>query len=58
MSERTVRIALNQQQLELIDRTIEKGMASDRVTLVKHALRAYAIRHLVDQSVAERAPVE
>jgi hypothetical protein len=36
---------LNQQQLELLDRTIAKGVAVDRVALIKLALREYAERH-------------
>jgi metal-responsive CopG/Arc/MetJ family transcriptional regulator len=38
-------LELNQQQLELIDRTIAKGVATDREALVKLALREYAERH-------------
>jgi Arc/MetJ-type ribon-helix-helix transcriptional regulator len=39
MAERTVALRLNQQQLELIDRTIAKGEAADRAALVRRALR-------------------
>ena len=45
MAGRTVVLKLNQQQLELIDRTIAKGAAPDRATLVKLALRQHAGRH-------------
>jgi metal-responsive CopG/Arc/MetJ family transcriptional regulator len=45
MSARTVILKLNQQQLELLDRTIAKGAAPDRVALVKRALREYAEKH-------------
>jgi len=38
-------LELNQQQLELLDRTIGKGVAPDRQSLVKLALREYAERH-------------
>jgi Arc/MetJ-type ribon-helix-helix transcriptional regulator len=41
MSETIVKLRLNQQQLELIDRTIEQGIATDRVSLVRLALREY-----------------
>ena len=41
-----VRLKLNQQQLELIDRTVAKGVARDREALVKLALREYAAAHL------------
>lgn len=34
----TVTLRLNQQQLALLDRTIAKGAASDRVALIRRAL--------------------
>jgi Arc/MetJ-type ribon-helix-helix transcriptional regulator len=37
-----VRLRLNQQQLELMDRTIAQGVAADREALVRLALREYA----------------
>lgn len=40
-----IRLRLNQQQLELVDRTIAKGVASDRVALVRLALKEYAAAH-------------
>lgn len=45
MSEKTVILKLNQQQLELIDRTIAQGVAPDRASLVRLALREYAAKH-------------
>jgi Arc/MetJ-type ribon-helix-helix transcriptional regulator len=42
MTERVVTLRLNQQQLELMDRTIAQGVAVDRVALVHLALREYA----------------
>ena len=42
----TVTLRLNQQQLELIDRTIGRGVAADREALIKLALREYAAAHL------------
>ena len=42
MSETVVKLRLNQQQLELLDRTIAQGVASDRVALVRLALHEYA----------------
>jgi hypothetical protein len=42
MTEKVITLRLNQQQLELIDRTIAKGVAIDRVALVHLALREYA----------------
>lgn len=40
-----VRLRLNQQQLELVDRTIAKGIAPDRVSLIRLALKEYAAAH-------------
>ena len=42
MTETVVKLRLNQQQLELIDRTIAQGIAPDRVALVRLALHEYA----------------
>jgi Arc/MetJ-type ribon-helix-helix transcriptional regulator len=41
-----VTLKLNQQQLELIDRTIAGGVAPDRAALVRLALREYAAAHV------------
>ena len=38
-------LKLNQQQLELLDRTIAKGVAPDREALVRLALKEYASKH-------------
>jgi Arc/MetJ-type ribon-helix-helix transcriptional regulator len=42
MAESVIKLQLNQQQLELIDRTIARGIAPDRVALVRVAIREYA----------------
>jgi hypothetical protein len=42
MTETIVKLRLNQQQLELMDRTIASGVAADREALVRLALREYA----------------
>jgi hypothetical protein len=42
MADAVVTLRLNQQQLELMDRTIAQGVAADRVSLVRLALREYA----------------
>ena len=42
MTEKKVTVRLNQQQLELMDRTVAQGIATDRVSLVRLALREYA----------------
>jgi Arc/MetJ-type ribon-helix-helix transcriptional regulator len=42
MAEKTVvTLRLNQQQLELIDRTVASGVAADRPALIRLALREY-----------------
>ena len=45
MAENVIRVVLNQQQLELLDATIERGVAGDRSSLVRLALREFAARH-------------
>jgi hypothetical protein len=50
MAETVVKLRLNQQQLELIDRTIAQGIAPDRVSLVRLALREYAAARKADAS--------
>jgi Arc/MetJ-type ribon-helix-helix transcriptional regulator len=44
MAEKIVTVTLNQQQRELIDRTLAKGIAPDRAALIRLALREYAAR--------------
>jgi Arc/MetJ-type ribon-helix-helix transcriptional regulator len=44
MTEKIITLRLNQQQLELLDRTIAQGIAPDRTSLVRLALREYAAR--------------
>ena len=39
MAGRTVTLRLNQQQLELIDRTVANGEAADRAAMFRRALR-------------------
>jgi Arc/MetJ-type ribon-helix-helix transcriptional regulator len=46
MADTIVTLELNQQQLDLVDRTVARGAAPDRVELVRRALREYAARHL------------
>lgn len=45
MADRPVVMKLNQQQLELLDRTIAQGFAPDRTNLVRLALKEYAAQH-------------
>ena len=42
MAGRMVTVMLNQQQLELLDRTIARGAAPDRQSLIKLAIRELA----------------
>jgi Arc/MetJ-type ribon-helix-helix transcriptional regulator len=42
-----VRLRVNQQQLELIDKTIAAGESNSRDDLVRRALREFAARDLV-----------
>jgi Arc/MetJ-type ribon-helix-helix transcriptional regulator len=48
MTETVIKLRLNQQQLELMDRTIAQGVASDRAALVRLALREYAAARQAD----------
>jgi Arc/MetJ-type ribon-helix-helix transcriptional regulator len=41
MTDEGVTVRLNQQQLELVDRTVERGEASDREALFRRALREF-----------------
>ena len=45
MGETIVRVKLNQQQMELLDRTVAKGIAPDRESLIRLALREFAAAH-------------
>jgi Arc/MetJ-type ribon-helix-helix transcriptional regulator len=51
MAETIVKLRLNQQQLELMDRTIAQGVAPDRVSLVRLALREYAAARKADAAM-------
>ena len=44
-----VTLQLNQQQFELIDRTVARGVAPDRASLVRLALAEYAAAHGPDR---------
>jgi Arc/MetJ-type ribon-helix-helix transcriptional regulator len=46
MTETTVRLRLNQQQLELIDNSIKAGESGSREELIRRALREFAAAHL------------
>jgi metal-responsive CopG/Arc/MetJ family transcriptional regulator len=49
MTDTVVTLKLNQQQLELMDRTIAQGVAPDRVSLVRLALREYAVARKAEE---------
>ena len=51
MAETVVTLRLNQQQLELMDRTIAQGVAPDRTALVRLALREYAASRKAEATV-------
>jgi Arc/MetJ-type ribon-helix-helix transcriptional regulator len=46
MDSYSVRLRLNQQQLELIDNSVEAGEAASREELIRRALREFAEMHL------------
>ena len=50
MAEKVIKLQLNQQQLELMDRTIARGVAPDRIALVRLALREYAAARRAETS--------
>ena len=45
MPNETVTLKLNQQQQELLDKTVARGVAPDRQALIRLALRQYAAAH-------------
>jgi hypothetical protein len=53
MAGRRIVLKLNAQQLELIDRTLARGVAADRAALVRLALREYAARRAVEAKAGE-----
>jgi len=54
MAERVITLKLNQQQIELVDRTIAKGVAPDRASLVRLALREYSAKRAAARPEASR----
>lgn len=45
MQGKTVVLKLNQQQQELLDKTVARGVAPNREALVRLALKQYAAKH-------------
>jgi Arc/MetJ-type ribon-helix-helix transcriptional regulator len=54
MAEKAVTLKLNQQQLELIDRTVAKGLALDRASLIRLALREYSAKRAAARAKVAR----
>ncbi len=52
----TVLLTLNQQQRELLDRTLARGIAPDRESLVRLALREYAAWRDADAATSAPSP--
>ncbi len=55
MTERRVTLKLNQQQTELLEKTVARGEAKDMASLVRRALREFAKAHPAPSSQAGRA---
>jgi hypothetical protein len=47
MTDHVVVLRLNQQQFELVDRTVKRGEAKSREELVRRALAEHASKHLL-----------
>ena len=56
MDPHVVVLTLNQQQLELLDRTVAQGIAPDRESLVRLALREYAAWRDAEQMQVDTTP--
>lgn len=46
MAQHEIVVVINQQQAELLDKTIARGHAADRPALIKRALHEFAATHL------------
>jgi Arc/MetJ-type ribon-helix-helix transcriptional regulator len=55
MPTKTVNVVLNQQQLELMDKTVQHGIAADRESLIRAALKEFAAKHGPDGSRGQAA---
>jgi hypothetical protein len=51
---RRVAVPFNRQQLELLDRTVARGLAPDRASLLKLALRELGARNRTPAPLPER----
>jgi Arc/MetJ-type ribon-helix-helix transcriptional regulator len=52
LQNKTVTLKLNQQQLELLDRTVLRGIAADRCSLIRLALRELAAKRAEEKMKA------
>lgn len=50
MKNHTINVALNQQQVELLDNTVSRGAATDREALIRLALKEFAEKHAILES--------
>ena len=53
MTENKVAVRLNQQQWELVDKTVAQGVAPSREELFRKALREYGSEHAESSGAAE-----
>ena len=53
MAEKKVTVRLNQQQWELVDKTVAEGVAASRDELFKKALREYGREHAESSGATE-----
>jgi Arc/MetJ-type ribon-helix-helix transcriptional regulator len=49
LQNKVVTLRLNQQQLELLDRTVSRGAAADRPSLIRLALRELAAKRRAEE---------
>jgi metal-responsive CopG/Arc/MetJ family transcriptional regulator len=57
MTAKCVKVVLNQQQLELLDKTIARGIAPDRETLIRAALNEFFAKHGPSNRPSNTQPV-
>jgi metal-responsive CopG/Arc/MetJ family transcriptional regulator len=55
MPGKTVVLKLNQQQIELLDKTVARAGAEDREALIRRALREYSARHFSSPAPQKKA---
>jgi metal-responsive CopG/Arc/MetJ family transcriptional regulator len=55
MPGKTVVLKLNQQQIELLDKTVPRAGMPDREALIRRALREYSARHVSARDAQKKA---